>query len=717
MKQLIQNLKTGETVLENVPAPQVRRGQVLIQTRRSLVSLGTERMLVEFGRASLLDKARQQPERVKQVLEKVQSDGLWPTLETVLRKLDQPLPLGYCNVGKVIALGEGVTDLRIGDRVVSNGPHAEVVCIPRNLVAPVPEAVSDDEAAFTIVGAIGLQGIRLLNPTLNETIVVIGLGLIGLLTAQLLRLNGCRVIGVDIDELKCQLAAQQGCTVLNSATENDIVNVVLALTNGVGADGVVITASAKTDKLISQAARMSRQQGRIVLIGSVGLNLNRDEFYQKELSFRVSCSYGPGRYDDAYEQRGQDYPLAYVRWTENRNFQTILHFLEKGQLDVKPLITEQIPLADYRRIYDDIKSTHRIASLLTYADEISVSSLLPLNRYRIETGHGTMGIIGAGNFTSSVLLPALTSAGATLKTIASSGGLNATRLAKKYGIAQSSTDYRLILDDPDIDICMITTRHDSHARLTIEALQAGKHVFVEKPLAIYAHELRSIIDAQQVSGRMVMVGFNRRFSPFVQKMKALLTAPELPMNVVVTINAGSIPSNSWVHDRAIGGGRILGEVSHFIDLITYLTGSPVRRVCMNAMGPLPTETSDSASLLVQYENGSTGVINYFSNGSKIYPKERVEVYALERTLVLDNFRTLTGYGFKRFSSLSGRQDKGHAEQAKQLVKRMRTGGDAPIPFADSINATQTTLGALQSLRENRWIDVAGIGMGPEKSPI
>ncbi|GAB4042405.1 bi-domain-containing oxidoreductase [Spirosoma litoris] len=717
MKQLSQNLKTGETVLENVPTPQVRRGQVLIQTRRSLVSLGTERMLVEFGRASLLDKARQQPERVKQVLEKVQSDGVWPTLETVLRKLDQPLPLGYCNVGKVVSLGEGVTDLRIGDRVVSNGPHAEVVCIPRNLVAPVPEAVSDDEAAFTIVGAIGLQGIRLLNPTLNETIVVIGLGLIGLLTAQLLRLNGCRVIGVDIDELKCQLAEQQGCMVLNSATENDVVNVVLALTNGVGADGVVITASAKTDKLISQAARMSRQQGRIVLIGSVGLNLNRNEFYQKELTFRVSCSYGPGRYDDTYEQRGQDYPLAYVRWTENRNFQTILHFLEKGQLDVKPLITEQIPLTDYRRIYDDIKSTHRIASLLTYAEEIRVSSVLPLNRYRVEPGRGTMGIIGAGNFTSSVLLPALTSAGAKLKTIASSGGLNATRLAKKYGIAQSSTDYRLILDDPDIDVCMIATRHDSHARLTIEALQAGKHVFVEKPLAIYSHELYSIIDAQQVSGRMVMVGFNRRFSPFVQKMKALLTTPELPMNVVVTINAGSIPANSWVHDRAIGGGRILGEVSHFIDLITYLTGSLVRRVCMNAMGPLPTETTDSASLLVQYENGSTGVINYFSNGSKTYPKERVEVYALERTLVLDNFRTLTGYGFKRFSSLSGRQDKGHAEQAKQLVKRMRTGGDAPIPFADSINATQTTLGALQSLRENRWVDVAGIGMSPEKSPV
>ena len=716
MKQLIQNLKTGETLLVDVPAPQAGRGQVLIQTRRSLVSLGTERMLVEFGRASLIAKARQQPDKVKQVLAKIQSDGFMTTLETVFHKLDQPLPLGYCNVGTVLAVGEGITDLRVGDRVASNGPHAEIVCVPRNLVAPIPAQVSDDGAAFTVVGAIGLQGIRLLNPTLGETVVVIGLGLIGLLTAQLLRVNGCRVVGIDIDEDKCQLAEKLGVTAIWSGSENDPVKTVLTLTNGIGADGVVITASVRSngtgaEKIISQAARMSRKRGRIILVGVVGLTLNRAEFYEKELTFQVSCSYGPGRYDTAYEQQGHDYPLPYVRWTANRNFQTILNLLATGQLDVKPLITTHVPFAQFHTVYANLKSGGQVATLLCYPEQVELSRVIHLHTHPYKFSLGTVGIIGAGNFTGAVLLPALKEANATIKTIASAGGLNATLLAKKYGITQSTTDYRYILNDPDIDLCVITTRHDSHARLTIEALEAGKHVFVEKPLAIHEHELSSIFDAQQKSGRMVIVGFNRRFSPFVQKMKALLSdGVTLPMNIVATINAGSVPLASWVHDRAIGGGRILGEACHFVDLISFLSGSHVVRACMNAMGEQPTETADSASLLLRYENGSTGVINYFSNGSKVYAKERIEVYSQERTLVLDNFRSLTGYGFRGFSGQSGRQNKGHAEQMRQLLEQLRTGGKPLIPFADLINTTQTMLAALQSLRESRWVEVAGIGM-------
>ena len=584
MKQLIQNLKTGETILEDVPAPQVQPGQVLIQTRRSLVSLGTERMLVDFGKAGLFAKVRQQPEKVKQVLQKIQSDGIIPTLNAVARKLDQPLPLGYCNMGTVLAVGEGVTDLRIGDRVVSNGPHAEVVCVPRNLVARVPDAVRDDEAVFTIVGAVGLHGIRLINPTLNERVVVIGLGLIGLLTAQLLKLNGCQVIGIEREEAKCQLAEQLGITVLRTGQPMDVVKAVLALTNAVGADGVIITASSPSDEIMSQAARMCRQRGRIVLIGVVGLQLNRAEFYRKEQTFQVACSYGPGRYDDAYEQQGHDYPIGYVRWTENRNFQTVLHFLATGQLVVEPLITDRVPLAEYRTIYGDLKSSRRIASLLTYPEAVDVSPLQKLRAYLYTPGAGTIGIIGAGSFTAATLLPALKAVGGKIKTIASAGGLSAALLAKKYGIAQSTTNYRYILDDPEIDLCIITTRHDTHARLTIEALQAGKHVLVEKPLAIHAHELPEIMAAQQASGRMVMVGFNRRFSPFTQRMKTLLGQPDLPMNVVVTVNAGAVPATAWVHNRAVGGGRILGEAGHFIDLITFLTGSRVRSVCMNAMG-------------------------------------------------------------------------------------------------------------------------------------
>ncbi|GAB3553612.1 bi-domain-containing oxidoreductase [Spirosoma fluminis] len=711
MKQLIQNLKTGETLLADVPVPQVQPGQVLIQTRRSLVSLGTERMLVEFGKANLIAKARQQPDKVRQVLEKIQSDGLLPTLEAVFRKLDQPLPLGYCNVGTVLAVGAGVTDLRLGDRVVSNGPHAEVVCVPRNLVALIPDNVSDDEAAFTVISAIGLQGIRLVQPTLGETIVVLGLGLIGLLTAELLRLNGCHVIGIDVDAAKLDLAQQRGILTASPADGFDCVKTVLALTNQVGADGVIITASAKTDELISQAARMSRKRGRLVLVGVVGLNLSRAEFYEKELTLQVSCSYGPGRYDAAYEQQGHDYPLPFVRWTENRNFQTILQLLSDKRLVVTPFITEIVAFTSFNEIYGEIDRPGRIASLLRYPEQVDLAPTLVMREARYQSGTATVGIIGAGNFTGATLLPALKAAGAQIKIIASAGGLNAALLAQKFAIAQSTTDYRHVLDDPEVDLCIITTRHNSHAQLTIEALKADKHVFVEKPLALYEHELTQIIDTYQTSNRVVLVGFNRRFSPYVQKMKALLGGPrssQVPMNVVATMNAGFVAATSWVHDRQVGGGRIVGEACHLIDLITFLTGSQVASVCLNAMGAQPAETTDSASLLLRYENGSTGVVNYFSNGSKAYAKERVEVYAQDRTLVLDNFRKLTGYGFRGFSSLSGRQDKGHAEQMKRLIQQIQGSGsgDALIPFADIVNTTQTALAAMISLREKRWVDVS-----------
>ncbi|GAB3027589.1 bi-domain-containing oxidoreductase [Spirosoma pulveris] len=717
MKQLIQNLKTGVVQLEEIPTPQVRRGQILIQTRRSLVSLGTERMLVEFGQSSLINKARQQPDRVKQVMDKIRSDGLLPTLEAVFRKLNQPLPLGYCNAGTVLAVGEGVIDLKIGDRVVSNGHHAEVVCVPRNLVALIPVEVSDDEAAFTVVGAIGLQSIRLLAPTFGETVVVIGLGLIGLLTTELLRINGCRVIGVDIHEAKCRIAAQSCVAVINPANGTDPVNAVLSLTNGVGADGVIIAASAQAGRLLAQAARMSRKRGRIVLTGVVDLTISRADFYEKELSFQVSCAYGPGRYEDDYEQRGQDYPLTHVRWTANRNFQAILQVMATGQLQVKPYISQTVPLTQFEKIYACLDSSEQIAPLLTYPEQLTLTSIHTLTPGVHKPGSATVGIIGAGNFTGAVLLPALKAAGADLSVIASAGGLRATVLAHKFRIPQSTTDYRQILDNPAIDLCIITTRHDSHAQLAIEALRAGKHVFVEKPLAIYPDELTRLVDEQQASGRLVMVGFNRRFSPYAQKMKALLGGEHtgtIPMNIVMTVNSGFIPANAWEHDRDSGGGRILGEACHFVDLIRFLAGSPIVSVCLNAMGPQPTETTDSASMLLRLANGSTGVVNYFSNGSKAYPKERVEVYSQGRTLVLDNFSSLTGYGVKGFSRLAGRQNKGHAELMKHLIDVVRNGQTdrtTPlIPFAEIINTTQTMLAALQSLHENRFVDVAGINL-------
>ncbi|MEO6977136.1 MAG: bi-domain-containing oxidoreductase, partial [Mucilaginibacter sp.] len=557
---------------------------------RTLVSLGTERMLVEFGKSNLISKARQQPDKVKQVLDKIKTEGLIPTLEAVFNKLGEPLPLGYCNVGKVIEVGEGVSEFKIGDRVASNGQHAEFVCVPKNLVAQIPQEVSDEEAAFTVIGSIGLQGIRLLNPTLGETVVVIGLGLIGLLTAQLLVANGCRVIGVDIDEEKLALSEQWGVIPYNSRS-GDPVKFVESVTHGLGADAVVITASVKGDEIISQSAKMSRKRGRIVLVGVIGLNISRAEFYEKELSFQVSCSYGPGRYDEDYEQRGIDYPLAFVRWTEKRNFEAILQSIASGKLKVKELITEVVDLADFQNIYSTISARKSIASLLKYpeANAQSPAETIILKETAFGGAKGVIGIIGSGNFTKMTMLPALKGSGAGYKYIASAGGVSGTALARKYGFSHSTTNYHEILNDNEVDLVLITTRHNKHAVMTSEALAAGKHVFVEKPLALNNDELLVIVNVYngQLNPPTITVGFNRRFSPHSIKVKSIIG--NAPVNVVATMNAGFIPDNVWVHDMNVGGGRIIGEACHFIDLITYFTGSKVLAVCMNAMGINPAE--------------------------------------------------------------------------------------------------------------------------------
>lgn len=703
MKQIIQSFKTGQTILEEVPAPLVSKGMVLIQTSRSLVSLGTERMLVEFGKSNLISKARQQPDKVKQVLDKIKTDGLLPTLEAVFNKLGEPLPLGYCNVGKVIAVGEGVSEFKVGDRVASNGQHAEFVSIPKNLVAHIPDNVTDEQAAFTVIGSIGLQGIRLLNPTLGETVVVTGLGLIGLLTAQLLVANGCKVIGSDIDENKLALAKQWGIIPFNPRN-GDVVKFVEENTNGVGADGVIITASAKTDEIISQAAKMSRKRGRIILVGVIGLNLSRAEFYEKELSFQVSCSYGPGRYDEDYENRGNDYPLPFVRWTEKRNFEAILQAIASGKLHVNEMITEVISLDNYLQIYGEIGSSKSIASLLKYNE----TNIIPQNTIQLKEANyagqkGVIGVIGSGNFTKMTMLPTLKGSGANYKYIASKGGVSGTAMAQKYGFSHSTTNVDDVLKDSQVDLVLITTRHNLHANMTVKCLEAGKHVFVEKPLALNSEELESVIAAQQNSGKTVMVGFNRRFSPHTVKMKSLLGNSQ--MNVIATMNAGNIPANVWVHDMLIGGGRIIGEACHFIDLITYLTGSKVKAICINAMGVNPEENTDNATILLKYDNGSTGVINYFSNGSKAYSKERVEVYSQERTLVMDNFRKTEGFGFKGFSKLKTRLDKGHKNQFHKLIAQVKSGGPALIPFDEIINTTKASFAAIESLKTNKWVEI------------
>ena len=721
MKQIIQDLKNGETILEEVPAPAIQAGHVLIQTTRSLVSLGTEKMLVEFGKGSLIAKAKAQPDKVKQVLEKIQTDGLMPTLEAVFNKLGQPLPLGYCNVGRVAAVGTGVTEFKVGDRVASNGPHAEMVCVPKNLCAKIPDNVSDEQAAFTVIGSIGLQGIRLLSPTFGETVVVVGLGLIGLISAQILKANGCRVIGFDFDQQKVDLANQLGVIAVNPGNGTDQIKFVEEQAGGIGADAVLITASAKSNEIISQSARMCRKRGRIVLVGVIGLDISRADFYEKELTFQVSCSYGPGRYDEDYESRGQDYPIGFVRWTEKRNFEAILQSIESGQLDVESLITERVALKDYNSIYGEMGESSSIASLLVYDEEIDASSVVVVDggrssespntanlKPKTDSNRNAIGIIGAGNFTSATVLPALKGLDANLKYIASAGGLSAKTLAKKAGASHATSDYKEILKDEEVEMVMITTRHDLHAPMVIESLKAGKSVFVEKPLCLNKVELAEIdavYNQPSITNYQptLTVGFNRRFAPFAVKMKSLIGSGQC--NIVATMNAGAIPPNVWVHDLAVGGGRIIGEACHLIDLCSYLAGSDVVAVCMNAMGTHPEENTDNASILLRYENGTNAVINYLANGSKAYAKERVEVHSQGRSLIMDNWRTLTGFGFKNFKKQNGKLDKGHADQFKLLIERTQSGGEALIPYESIINTTKASFAAIESLKSGSWIEI------------
>lgn len=709
MKQILQHLKTGEMELAEVPCPTVGRGLVLIQTSRSLISAGTERMLVEFSKGNLLQKARSQPDKVKQVLDKIQTDGLVPTLEAVFRKLDEPLPLGYCNAGRVIAVGAGVNELAPGDRVISNGNHAEIVCVPRNLVSKIPDGLSDATASFTVLGAIALQGIRLAQPTLGERFMVFGMGLLGLLTVQLLRAQGCHVLAVDMNASRLALAAEFGAQTVDLSAGGDPVKAAQAWTCGVGVDGVLITASAKTDELMHQAAEASRKRGRIVLVGVVGLNLRRDDFYKKELSFQVSCSYGPGRYDENYEQGGQDYPLPYVRWTEGRNFEAVLGAMASGALNVTPLITHRFPLNDALAAYDKIKNDPKaLGVVLEYPESVDTTQRVTLKKSSLPATPGqniaVVGVIGAGNFAVSTILPALTKTEARLKYVAGSrNGAAVTHAARKFGAEQAVTDTRTVLDDPEVNTVFIVTGHHTHARFVREALGAGKHVFVEKPLCLSEQELNEIqaqYENMAESNRpLLMVGFNRRFSPHVVKIKDLLSGRSEPLTLTMTVNAGAIPPEHWTQDPERGGGRIIGEGCHFIDLLSFLAGAPVVKVAAMMSGEGPVVREDKMSILLSFADGSVGTVHYFANGSKSFPKETMEIFSDGRVIRLENFRQTLGYGFKNFKKLkTWRQDKGHASEIAQFIARVEQGGTPLIPFEEIANVTKASFAAVESAR-------------------
>lgn len=718
MKQVLQNLKTGEIELAEVPCPIVKSGSLLIQSRASLISPGTERMLIEFGRGSLLAKAKSQPDKVRQVLDKVKTDGLIPTMEAVFSKLDEPQWMGMCNVGRVVEVGAGVTEFAVGDRVVNNGYHAEMVSVPQNLCARLPDNVTDEQGAFVVLGSIGLQGIRLLQPTLGETIVVVGLGMIGLLTVQLLRAHGCTVVGIDTDATRLEMARSFGALPVNLPGGADPIAQARAYSNGRGVDGVIITASAKTNDIVHQAAQMCRQRGRIVLVGVVGLELNRSDFYRKELSFQVSCSYGPGRYDPNYEDRGNDYPIGFVRWTEQRNFEAVIDMLASNRLDVQPLITSRLPHAraaeGYKSLTDDRDT---LGIILEYPDAPppmsrtvtpSASNAAPPSKPSAN-GLAGIGMVGAGNFAKMTLLPALKGCPVKLRAVASAGGISCTHTARKFGFEVATTDYKTLLADPGVDLAMIVTRHNLHARMVLEFLESGKHVMVEKPLCLTREELDQISAAYaRTSGRQLLVGFNRRFSPHVQKMKQLLAGRSEPMTISTMINAGVIPKESWTQDPLVGGGRILGEGCHWIDMMMYLTGAPVTRVSATRVGDSPALAvrDDKMSITLSFADGSMGTLHYFGNGHRSYPKETAEVFCDGKVLRLDNFRVLHGYGWKNFKKLKlYRQDKGHVGQFRQLTEAVARGGPPVMPFSDIVNVMMATLAAVQSAEEDRPIKI------------
>lgn len=702
MLQVLQNLETGDTELVKVPVPSIKKGYALITTKKSLVSAGTERMLVDFGKANLFKKALSQPDRVKDVIQKAKTDGVTSTIEAVRSKLDQPLPLGYCNVG--IISDPGDTGFKEGERVVSNGYHAEVVRVPKNLIAKIPNEVSDYTASFTVMGAISMQGIRLMKPTIGETIVVTGLGLIGLLSVQILLANGCKVIGIDYDSDKCKLAKEYGADIVDLSKNEDPISQVDAFSKGMGVDGVLITASSSSNKIISEAATMCRKRGRIILVGVIGLDLKRSDFYEKELKFQVSCSYGPGRYDSNYEDMGNDYPLPFVRWTEQRNFESVLSLMAKGLINVDSLISHNFDFCDAKLAYKQLDDPSSLGILLNYSsydDPKILDTTVNINTpNKPIKANSSVGFIGAGNYASRILMPAFKKAKANFTTIVTSGGINSVHQGKKNNFLNASTEIKEVLKDSS-DSIVIATQHNLHANQTIASLEAGKNVFVEKPLALLNNEIDAIEDAQKKANKIIMVGYNRRFSSHIQKAKKLLQHKKMPKCFIMTMNAGHIPKDHWTQDLKIGGGRIVGEACHYIDLMRYLSDAKISSFSTMKIknNDYMETTEDKAIINICFDDGSIGTINYLSNGGKSFPKERIEIFCDNAVLQINNFRNLIGYGWNGFSShKTWAQDKGQNQCVQAFMDAVEGGGNPPIPHDEIFEVARTSIAIADQLR-------------------
>jgi predicted dehydrogenase/threonine dehydrogenase-like Zn-dependent dehydrogenase len=703
MKQVLQNIANGETTLEDVPCPKPKKGHILVKSHNSLISAGTERMLVDFGKAGWIDKARSQPDKVKMVIEKTKTDGVAATYEAIKSKLDQPLPLGYCNVGTVIDNSD--TDFKKGERVVSNGNHAEIVRVPRNLSARIPDNVNNETAAYTIIGSIAMQGIRLVNPAIGETVVVTGLGLIGLLAVQILKANGCKVLGIDYDSAKCELAKSFGAEVVDLSKNEDVVSIANSFSRSRGVDSVLITASSKSNDIVHQAATICRQRGKIVLVGVVGLELRRDDFYEKELSFQVSCSYGPGRYDEDYEQKGLDYPIGFVRWTEQRNFEAVLDLMSSGSINVDKLTSHTFDIDETIEAYSQLNDSKSLGILLNY-NRSNTDKLIKTSVNINESNNhgmlkGNLAFIGGGNYSSRVLIPAFKRAGGSLVTLVTSGGVSAVHHGKKNGFNIASTDINSAMD-ASIDAVVIGTQHNLHCDQTIIALENNKHVFIEKPLALDHVEIKKIKDSYGKSNSILMVGYNRRFAPQIQKIKKLLDKKSSPKTFIMTMNAGEIPPNHWTQNKEIGGGRIIGEACHYIDLMRFLAGSKIKSFDAIKIGKndFVQFTEDKASISLEFEDGSIGTIHYFANGGKSFPKERIEIFCDNAVLQLDNFRKLKGFGWKGFRKMNlWSQDKGQDNCVKAFMNSIKNGEESPIPHNEIFEVASISVDIAERLRK------------------
>ena len=714
MKQVARSLRDGRLVVAEVPTPILRPRGVLIRTVASLVSAGTERSAVEFTQKSLPEKVRARPDLAREVLKKAQRDGLVATMDSVKDRLARLLPLGYSSAGIVTAVGLDTPGLRVGDRVTAAGSgyanHAEAAFVPRNLVVPLPENVDFESAAFVTVAAVALQGVRQAGPRLGENVLVIGLGLVGQLSVQLLKAAGCQVFGIDLDHFRVRLAKELGAD--GGAVNSEAREQAEAFVHGRGFDAVLLTADTTSNEPVTLGAQLARDRAVVVAVGAVGLDIPRQLYYEKELDLRLSRSYGPGRYDHHYEEEGTDYPFAYVRWTERRNMEEVVRLISNGELRVRPLISHRFPIENAEAAYDLVtsKTDRPLGVLLTYDPNRELAREIQLTER--PTGHqpGSMrlGMFGAGDFANGTLLPAMRgTSGVELTGIVSASGLSAQSSGARFGFAYCASEPDVLLHDPSINWIAIATRHDLHASQAIAAMEAGKDVFVEKPLALDLEQLRAVVEAQRRTGRRLMVGFNRRFAPMVQHLHAFLAKRQRPVIAIYRVNAGSLAADHWTLDPAVGGGRVIGEACHFFDLLQMLIGAVPDRVFTQAAELNGSPIDDQMVITISFRDGSVGIVVYSSGGDRSFGKERIEIFGDGKIGVLDDFRKLELIEAGKSSRQSERirVDKGHRNEWQALAESVASGKPTPIGVEDIVAAHLVAFAALESLRSGLPVKV------------